>query len=490
MLTKALKLGKMVLVFSLLMGCLTACLNQSNSKDQVSGNGSETQPEVTSIATGPEMTIETTLPSGCINSADLLIWSYTDELKPMAIVFEKYNPDVNVTYVEIPMLDSEYQNSVITAANTDDCPDVIVMDSSFVKQFVDSDMLLDLSDLVRFSDNVGTYPNTIEMGTNFDVGGLRLRAYSYQSTPGVVFYRRSLAKEYFGTDDPEEIQEMMSDIDKFTTMAKTVKEKSDGKTFMVTSYEELSEAFFANREQPWFVDDSLVIDPIAEDYLDIAKVFSDNGYEAGVLEGSDGWFEGMNDTLTDADGNPVQIFCYFLPASGLTDVLMTNAPDLEGDWACCTGPLPYPSSGIWLGVMKNAKIPALAEAFVAFCTQNEENLTNWATGVYTNEYLLAIDPGCGELSQPAGDFVSSKLVVDKITESFDDSVMSAFLGGQNYYEAFAKAAENCSAEMVRAYDDEVQARLLEAVELYVSGQLTKDEAIASFKKNAEFNYLD
>jgi hypothetical protein len=29
----------------------------------------------------------------------------------------------------------------------------------------------------------------------------------------------------------------------------------------------------------------------------------------------------------------------------------------------------------------------LAKEFIRFCTLDEENLTNWATGVYTNEYL-------------------------------------------------------------------------------------------------------
>ena len=34
----------------------------------------------------------------------------------------------------------------------------------------------------------------------------------------------------------------------------------------------------------------------------------------------------------------------------------------------------------------------LAKEFIRFATLDEENLTNWATGVYTNEYLKAIDP--------------------------------------------------------------------------------------------------
>jgi len=476
MLTKALKLGKMVVVFSLLMGCLTSCLNQSNSKDQTTAQELESQREETS---------ETTLQDGCCYGGELLIWSYTDEVKALALAFQWYNPQTEITYVEIPMLDSEYQNSVIDASNTVDCPDVIVLDSSFVKKFVDSNMLLDLSDLNPLADNLKTYTNTIEMGTNFDTG--EIRAYTYQNTPGAVFYRRSLAEEYFGTDDPEEIQVLMSDMDKFIGMAKIVKEKSDGKTFMVTSYEELSDAFLANREQPWFVDDTLVIDPIVYNYFDIAREFRGNGYDVGAGQWSEGWFEGMNDTLTDADGDPVQIFCYFIPTWGLPEVLMTNAPDTAGDWACCPGPLPYQVGGTWLGVMDDAQNPEMGKEFIKFCAMNEENLTNWATGVYTNEYLLAIDPNCGELKQDDGDFVSSKLVVDKITEAFDDSIMSDFLGGQNYYDAFSKAAENCSADMVREYDDEIQDLLLEAIEKYASGELARFEAIDLFEKNVELS---
>ena len=88
----------------------------------------------------------------------------------------------------------------------------------------------------------------------------------------------------------------------------------------------------------------------------------------------------------------------------------------------------------------------LAKDFVRFATLDEENLTNWATGVYTNEYLKACDPDVpADQMQAPGDFVCSQIVVEAITPGFDDSEMSAFLAGQNSYGAFAEAAPQVNA---------------------------------------------
>ena len=50
-------------------------------------------------------------------------------------------------------------------------------------------------------------------------------------------------------------------------------------------------------------------------------------------------YAGMNDTLQDAEGNPKQVFSYFLPTWGLPYVLSPNATTADkssttvGDWA-------------------------------------------------------------------------------------------------------------------------------------------------------------
>ncbi|MFA9397955.1 MAG: ABC transporter substrate-binding protein [Clostridiaceae bacterium] len=427
----------------------------------------------------------------------LKIWSFTDEVRTMTLAYEEANPDVKVEYTMIPMTNGEFQTKLKSALQTGDVPDVISLEASFVREYVESDYLADLGDLLPKAEELGTYQFTIDEGTYEGV----TKAFSYQATPGAFFYRRSLAKEYFGTDDPAEIQEIVGDMDKFEAAAAVVKEKSNGDTFMVGSTGDFTNLFFSNRTDPWIVDDKLVIDPKIDDLFEIAKTFREKGYEAQAAQWAEGWFAGMNDSLVDAAGDPKQVFSYFLPTWGLPYVLMSNsAPkkakdadgnetdtlvgkDTAGDWACINGPMPYQWGGTWIGVAKDSKNIELAKEFVEFATLNEDTLANWATGVYTNEYLKNIDDSIGDkLGQGAGDFVSSKKVVEKIMPKFDDSETTKFLAGQNSYSGFAEAAPFVSLELLQASDDAIQRSLNDPLANYVTGDATKDEAMTQFKE--------
>ena len=347
--------------------------------------------------------------------------------------------------------------------------------------------------MLPYAQEDQTYKFVTDVGTDNGV----IKAYAYQATPGAVFYRRSLAKEYFGTDDPVEIQALMSDFDKFVAMAAVVKEKSGGNTFMVGSSGDFQNPFFANRSQPWIVDGALVVDPMVEKYVETAKLFRDEGYEAQAQQWQEGWFAGMNDSLVDAAGTPKQVFSYFLPTWGLPYVLAPNAKsadgahDTSGDWGVVTGPLPYQWGGTWLGVMKDSPNQELAKEFVRFATLDQENLTNWATGVYTNEYLKAIDPNVpDDQMQAPGDFVSSKVVVDKIIPLFDDSDLSKFLAGQNSYKGFAEAAPSVSAKLMTGSDDAIQRALNDPINQYLNGEISLDELWSSWKNLLRIEFPD
>ncbi|MGB7874217.1 MAG: extracellular solute-binding protein [Anaerolineales bacterium] len=423
----------------------------------------------------------------------LNVWSFTNEIMTMAIAYEGKNPNVDVVYTMIPMTNGEYQTKLKAALGTADAPDVIALEAAFVKEYVEADFLADLSDLQSYAEEAQTYPFVIDVGTDDGV----IKAYAYQATPGAVFYRRSLAKEYFGTDDPAEIQAMMSDLDKFVEMAAVVKEKSGGDTYMVGSSGDFQNPFFANRAQPWIVDDTLVVDPMVEKYVETAKLFRDEGYEAQAQQWQEGWFAGMNDTLVDANGNPKQVFSYFLPTWGLPYVLAPNAAsadganDTSGDWGVVTGPLPYQWGGTWLGAMAESPNLELAKDFIRFATLDQENLTNWATGVYTNEYLKAIDPKVpDDQAQAPGDFVSSQVVVEKITDSFDDSELSAFLAGQNSYAGFAKAAPSVNAELMTGSDDAIQRAMNDPINQYLNGEIDEDTLWSTWKDSLRIEFPD
>ena len=424
----------------------------------------------------------------------LKVWSFTNEINTMAIAFEGTHPNVDVQYTMIPMTNGEYQTKLKAAMGTADVPDVVALESAFVKEYVEADFLADLSSLLPAAEAAKTYKFVTDVGTGPD--GV-IKAYAYQATPGAVFYRRSLAKEYFGTDDPKEIQALMADLDKFTAMAQVVKEKSKGDTYMVASSGDFQNPFFSNRASKWVVDGALVVDPMVEKYVATAKLFRDNGYEAQAQQWQEGWFAGMNGSLVDANGKPKQVFSYFLPTWGLPYVLAPNSKsadgknDTSGDWAAVSGPLPYQWGGTWLGAMKESKNLELATEFIRFCTLDEENLTNWATGVYTNAYLKAIDPKVADdQAQAAGDFVSSQVVVEKITPSFDNSEMSKFLGGQNSYSGFAAAAPSVNAKLFTGSDDAIQRALNDPLNQYLNGEIKIDAMWTAWKTSLSTEFPD
>jgi multiple sugar transport system substrate-binding protein len=408
----------------------------------------------------------------------LNVWAFTNEIKTMAIAFEGKHPKVKVVYTMIPMTNGEYQTKVKAAAGTADSPDVVALEAAFVKEWVESDLLADLNDLVPLTKDLKTYPAVVETGSNDGI----TKGFSYQATPGAFFYRRSIAKECLGTDDPAAVQDMVSDLTKFTDVAAKIKACGTGDYYTVGTGAELFLPFLSNRSQPWIVNDTLVIDPKIVDYVHFAKMMRDNGYESGATQWTEGWFAGMNDTLKDASGKPKKVFSYFLPTWGLPYVLSPNSTPKDskvgtgGDWAMVNGPMSYQWGGTWVGVLDGSPNKELAKEFVKFVALDEENLTNWATGVYTNAYLKAIDPTTpDDQKQDAGDFVSSQLVVDKITNSFDKSTLADFLGGENSYGAFAKAAPSVNGKLLTGSDDAIQRALNDPLAAYLSGKSTEAE---------------
>jgi len=401
----------------------------------------------------------------------LNVWSFTNEIKTMAIAFQGKHPEVKVVYTMIPMTNGEYQTKVKAAAGTKDSPDVVALEAAFVKEWVESDLLANLNDLVPLTKDLKTYPAVVEVGTNDGVA----KGFSYQATPGAFFYRRSIAKECLGTDDPEKVQAMVADMTKFTDVAAKIKACGTGDYFTVGTGGEMFLPFLSNRAQPWIVDGKMVIDPKIVEYVHFAKMMRDKGYESGATQWTEGWFAGMNDTLKAADGTPKKVFSYFLPTWGLPYVLSPNAKskdgasDTSGDWAMINGPMSYQWGGTWVGALKGSQNSELAKEFIKFVALDEENLTNWATGVYTNAYLKAIDPTTpDDQAQAAGDFVSSQVVVDK-------STLATFLGGENSYGAFAKAAPSVNGKLLTGSDDAIQRALNDPLAAYLSGTMTEAE---------------
>jgi len=458
---------------------LVACANDTSS---VADTGTATTTETTAPSTpGTENNNDATGEPGEL-SGTLNIASFTNESYVWATAFAGAHPNVDVNVSITTMEGGLYQEWLMPLlALGGDIPDVIFLEAEFIRQFVETPFVRDLSHLVPYAQAIGTFPFTIDAGT---YNG-QAKAFSFQATPGVMYFRRSMAERYLGTSDPAEVQEFFRDRESMMEAGRMIREGSNGQSFLVAGANEFFRGFGANRQQPWVVNNTLTIDPLMMDFIDFARELTDEGLHAQISAWSAEWFQGMDDNLVDAHGNPMQIFAYLLPTWGLPYVIMGNAESTAGDWGVIESPFPYQWGGTWMAVTRDARNPELAEEFIRFATMNADNLEKWATGYFTNEFLTAIDPTIPEgISRAPGDFVSSQQVVDRIAGTFGIGAVPDFLGGQNPYEMFGRLAPNVSLRLMQGTDAAIGDRWQDAVGAYLEGELNSiEEILQSFRND-------
>jgi ABC-type glycerol-3-phosphate transport system substrate-binding protein len=392
----------------------------------------------------------------------LVVWSFTDELAKMTNEptwgFKATHPGIDVEYSQTPSDQFQAKLDPVLASGQG-APDIMALEAAFVRKYVESGLLLDITDIYESKkSSLLAYP--AEIGTyQGKVYGL-----SWQAAPGALFYRRSLAKKYLGTDDPKTVQTYFNNFPKLFETAKLLKDKSGGSCVVVSSLGDLRNSFLSARTQSWLVDGKLVVDPAMEQYMDIGKTLHDNRWEGRVGQWSEGWFAGMKGDLKDESGKPVEVFSYFLPTWGLHYVLKTNAPDTSGDWAMCQGPSSYRWGGTWVGAYKGTKNVAAAKEFIRYVATDEAFLEAWA--------------------KETGDLVNNLNVVNKIKDSYSEP----FLGGQNHYAEFAEMAKNVNGRLLQGSDEAIEAMFDEAASAYWNGEKTKAQALADFKAAAEAQF--
>ena len=414
----------------------------------------------------------------------LVVWSFTDELRDM---IDKYfvptHPDIEVKYTLYPTDGSEYRNKldtiIATAPTGDEAPDVFALEAAFVKYYVNSDTTAPLSELGFTDEDFSkSIPAMVQIGTDSRNG--QQKASAWQSTPGAMFYRASLAEKYLGVTTPEEFQALVSDWDTFMETAVTVNDKSEGAVKMFNSIGDIWNAYQYNRAQGWVVDGKLNIDPVLYDYLDLALQAEEDGlYNLGTAW-SETWYLGMKSDTT---------MTYLLPTWGLhytlkpncgnydaaTDSKLEGAEGTYGDWRMVDGPVGYSWGGTWLGANSyklaeadEAKKAAVKE-FIRFFTLDEDFLYTYA--------------------KESGDFVSNNTVVDRIVA--EGGTPNPFLGGQDHYAAFSTAANLANGAIMTEYDDAINTLWSDNVTTpYSKGEKDLDTAIADFKAAVAAAFAD
>ena len=412
------------------------------------------------------------------------LWSFTDEIPGMVDKYIAEHPDfgytVNTTI--IATTDGAYQPALDQAlqATGEDAPDIYAAEAAFILKYsqgdaaewaasyeelgIDVEAKLAEADIAQYTVDIGTRPSDG-----------KLVALGYQATGGAFIYRRSIAQDAFGTDDPEEIAKIIgagtNSWDDFFAAAETLKSKGYG---IVSGDGDLWHPVENSSDQGWIVDGKLVIDPKREAFLDLSKQLKDNDYYNDTTDWGDAWFADMKGE--GAKG----IFGFFGPAWLINYTLAPNCGGAAvgegtyGDWAVCAPPIGFFWGGTWVLANKNTagteKAAAVAE------------LIEWIT-LDSTEDGLQYKWANGTLNGEGGtkDCVASGTVMSKSNGELD------FLGGQNMFDAFVPANSYANGKNLTQYDETINQYWRDQVRAYTAGEKSREDAIKDFKQNVADN---
>ena len=391
----------------------------------------------------------------------LNIYAWNEEFKGF---FEKYYtvPEgVTVNWIITPSDNGAYQQKLDEAllnqatAADDEKVDMFLAEADYIQKYVDSDYTQDIT-AMGVTDFSNTYKYTVQAAS--DASGV-VKGVSFQCCPSALIYRRSIAKDVLGTDDPAEVPALLDSWDKFNAVAADAKAKG---YLMTGSFAETYRVFSNNCTMPWVdADNKLQFDPQIEAWIDQTDEFVKNGYTltAGV------WDQEKNDQMF-ADG---KVMCFFGPA-WYFNFCMGNAMDPDkgcsGDWAICEGPAAHFWGGTWL----------LAPAG----TDNASLVADIMNTFINNEDV------CSKLVSEEAQFSNNMKVNAKFAE--DPNYGSEFLGGQNDVAVFSAMTDNIVWQNHTIYDQLLNEGLQNNLREYFQGTVDKETALANFYKYINETY--
>ena len=381
------------------------------------------------------------------------IYAWNEEFKGF---FEKYYevPEgVTVNWIIKPSNDGVYQDKLDEAllnqenAAADDKVDLFLAEADYILKYTDSPYTQDVT-AIGVTDFSNTYEYTVQAAS--DSSGV-VKGVSFQCCPSALIYRRSIALDVLGTDDPDEVQAQLDSWEKFAAVA----EQAAAKGYMMTASESATYRVFSNNvTSPW-VDaaGTLQIDAAIQEWMAQAYDFSQKGY----TQTCDIWSDECTAQMY-ADGKAM---CYFGPA-WYFNFSMGNAQDAEkgcyGDWAICEGPQAHFWGGTWLLAATGSDNPTMIADIMNTFINDEEV--------------------CSALVENEAQFSNNQAVNAKYAE--DPEFGNDFLGGQNDTAVFVELAKNIKFENQTIYDQLLNEGLQGFWREYCDGTVTEEQAMSNF----------
>lgn len=188
--------------------------------------------------------------------------------------FEKAHPEIELDLLLVPQEES-FQKIMTTISTGGELPDIVDVNLDNLGQVLDLDLWEDLSsDPYNFDESL-LMPYMTEALHNAEG---KLVALQGDLTTCAVAYDRNLAKEYLGTDDPDELSEMLKSTQDYIDIGKEITEKSDGTVYTFASAQDAWGMLYAEMvDKPFVSEGKLDIDDSIGEIYSFIETLVQNG---------------------------------------------------------------------------------------------------------------------------------------------------------------------------------------------------------------------
>lgn len=333
------------------------------------------------------------------------VWTWEPYENQQAVIedFNKAYPEIKIEFTTVTSADMPMKIQTALASDSD-IPDVVwceisnrgkMMALECWEDLSQAPYSLDQSQMLEYQIPVSETPSGKLVGIEV-------------STPVAgLAYKRDLAKEYLGTDDPEELAKKIQTWDDMIEVGKDVLEKSGGKVKLFTSASEPFSIIRGQNQEPYLAENKLNLKASLGDALDTVITMQ----KAGIVD-------------TIEDGTPAQdaaiagenhIF-FGCPTWAPTWMLKAKDPDGSGNWGLMLPPGGgYMNGGTVVCIPQKAQDKEAAFAYINWCYFTKE-------GAVSNRDHL--------------DYMSAYKPVYEDKEFY--SVEDDFFAGQNVLQTFAQ----------------------------------------------------
>ena len=430
---------------------------------------------------------EATTDEGAAEGTTLNIWCWNDEFQSR---FNDYYPEVKevaedkstttlndgtvVKWTINPNEGNNYQDKLDEAllaqadADADSKIDIFLVEADYALKYVNSEATMSLADLgLTDEDMAEQYQYTKDIVTDGD--GV-IKGTTWQATPGLFAYRRSIAKDVLGTDDPEEVQAALADWDKFDEVAAKAHDKGYK---MLSGYDDSYRVFSNNVSAPFVEDGKTInIDPNVMNWVDQTKEYTDKGYNNKTSLWDESWAKDQ--------GPKGDVFGFFYSTWGINFTLAGNSletPEAEGgkleegngiygDYAVCQGPASWYWGGTWICGAAGTDNPTLVADVMRKLTCDKDIMK--------------------QITLDTQDYTNNQAAMTEIAE--DPDFGSDFLGGQNHIALFVEAAPLIDMSNAGPYDQGINEGMQTAFKDYFEGTVDEDKAKANFETAIKEKY--